>query len=391
MSDTITIKDVRTYAISKEGGGDYHLQEKGHWITDTYIANPMSMYPKYKKTRTSWGIGVLGSVVVEIELSNGIIGVATGLGGEPACWLIQNHFKRFLIGESPKNLNLIWDQMFKASMFYGRKGITICTISVIDLALWDALGILRDEPVWQMIGGKVRDEIHFYCTGPEPTAVKEMGFWGSKVPLPFGPGDGHEGLEKNYQYLKKHRESVPKDFPLMVDCYMSLTVQYAIALAKKCEDLNINWWEEVLHPDDIDGFVQIKQAHPDKKWTTGEHEYTRYGFRKLIESKSIDILQPDVMWVGGMTELLKISAMAAAYDLPVIPHGSGPYSSHFIFSQPHSPFCEYVAGSPDGKSVIKMFPYFDGEQLPDNGRIKPSYEPGFGMTIKSKDTLIEIK
>ena len=138
----------------------------------------------------------------------------------------------------------------------------------MDLALWDALGILRNEPVWQMIGGKVRDEIHFYCTGPEPT-MRDMGFWGSKVPLPFGPADGHEGLEQNYQFLKKHRESVPNDFPLMVDCYMALTVQYAIALAKKCQDLNINWWEEVLHPDDIDGFIQIKQAHPDKKWTTG--------------------------------------------------------------------------------------------------------------------------
>ena len=391
MSEKITIKEVRTYSTSKEGGGDYHLQEKGHWITDTYIANPMSMYPEYKKTRTSWGIGVLGSVVVEIELSNGVVGVATGLGGEPACWLIQNHFKRFLIGQSPKNLNLIWDQMFKASMFYGRKGLTICAISVVDLDLWDALGVLRNEPVWEMIGGKVRDEIHFYCTGPEPTVVREMGFWGSKVPLPFGPADGHEGLEKNYQYLKKHRDSLPENLPLMVDCYMSLTAQYAIQLAKKCEDLNINWWEEVLHPDDIDGFKIIKQAHPDKKWTTGEHEYTRYGFRQLIESKSIDILQPDVMWVGGMTELLKISAMAAAYDLPVVPHGSGPYSSHFIFSQPHSPFCEYIAGSPDGKSVIKMFPYFDGEQLPVKGKIKPSYDPGFGMTIKNKDLLVEFK
>ena len=149
MADKVTIKEVRTYSTSKKGGGDYHLQEKGHWITDTYISNPMSMYPEYKKTRTSWGIGVLGSVVVEIELSNGVVGVATGLGGEPACWLIQNHFKRFLIGQSPKNLNLIWDQMFKASMFYGRKGIKICAISVVDLALWDSLGILRNEPIWR--------------------------------------------------------------------------------------------------------------------------------------------------------------------------------------------------------------------------------------------------
>ena len=391
MSEKIYIKDVRTYITSKKSGGDYHLQEEGHWISDTVIANPMSPYPEYKQTRTSWGIGVLGSVIVEIELSNGIVGVASGLGGKPASWLIQNHFKRFLINQNPKNLNLIWEHMFRASQFYGRKGITVCAISVIDLAIWDALGILRNEPVMEMIGGKVRDEIHFYCTGPNPVAVKKMGFWGSKVPLPFGPADGHEGLEKNYNYLKKHRESVSKDFPLMVDCFMSLNVQYAIQLAKRCEDLNINWWEEVLHPDDIDGYKQIKRAHPDKKWTTGEHEYTRYGFRQLIETKSIDILQPDVMWVGGMTELLKISAMAAAYDLPVVPHGSGPYSSHFIFSQPHSPFCEYIAASPDGKSVIPMFPYFEGEQLPINGKVQIPNEPGFGMKLVDKENLVEVK
>ena len=391
MSEKIFIKDVRTYITSKKSGGDYHLQEKGHWISDTIIANPMSPYPEYKKTRTSWGIGVLGSVIVEIELSNGIVGVASGLGGKTASWLIQNHFKRFLINQNPKNLNLIWEHMFRASHFYGRKGLTICAISVVDLAIWDALGILRNEPVMEMIGGKVRDEIHFYCTGPDPVSVRKMGFWGSKVPLPYGPADGHEGLEKNYKYLKKHRESVPEDFPLMVDCFMSLNVQYAIQLAKKCEDLNINWWEEVLHPDDIDGYKQIKQAHPDKKWTTGEHEYTRYGFRQLIETKSIDILQPDVMWVGGMTELLKVSAMAAAYDLPVVPHGSGPYSSHFIFSQPHSPFCEYIAASPDGKSVIPMFPYFEGEQIPVNGKVQVPDQPGFGMKLIDKENLVQIK
>tara|TARA_Y100000589_G_scaffold55943_1_gene46330 strand:- start:385 stop:903 length:519 start_codon:yes stop_codon:yes gene_type:complete len=172
---------------------------------------------------------------------------------------------------------------------------------------------------------------------------------------------------------------------------MSLNVQYAIQLAKKCEDLNINWWEEVLHPDDIEGYKQIKQAHPDKKWTTGEHEYTRYGFRQLIETKSIDILQPDVMWVGGLTELLKVSAMAAAYDIPVVPHGSGPYSSHFIFSQPHSPFCEYIAASPDGKSVIPMFPYFEGEQIPVNGKVQVPDQPGFGMKLIDKENLVQIK
>jgi len=240
-------------------------------------------------------------------------------------------------------------------MFYGRKGLPVAVISVIDLAIWDLLGHIRNEPVYKMLGGATRERLNFYCTGPEPAAAKEMGFFGAKVPLPYGPGEGVEGLKKNVEFLTKHRESVGPDFPLMVDCYMSLNVPYTIEVVKATEHLNLNWWEECLSPDDSDGFEQIKRAHPCMKFTTGEHEYSRYGFRKLIEGRNLDILQPDVMWVGGMTELIKISAMAAAYDIPVVPHASGPYSYHFVVSQANSPFQEYLANSPDGKSVLPVF------------------------------------
>ena len=377
------IVDVRSYVIDAKGdGGDYHNQEKGHWIVDTDIANPMSSYSEYKSSRTSWGINVLGSILVEIEYSDGTVGISTGFGGVPACYMIEEHFKRFLIDANPRNTNLLWDQMFRASMYYGRKGVTMAAISTVDLALWDLLGKLRQEPVFNLIGGKAREEIPFYCTGPEPVAVRDMGFWGSKVPLPYGPADGHEGLKKNVAFLTKHRESVGDDYPIMVDCYMALNVPYAIELATACNHLNINWWEEVLHPDDFDGFKLLKQAHPDKKWTTGEHEYSRYGFRKLIEGRCVDIIQPDVMWLGGLTELLRVSAMACAYDIPVIPHGSGPYSYHFVTSQPHSPFCEYIANSPNGKSIIPVFGgLFTDEQIPVGGKLKVVDRVGFGLTL----------
>lgn len=97
-----------------------------------------------------------------------------GFGGPPACWLIENHFKRFVVGKDPRDTNLIWDQMFKASMFYGRKGITLATISVVDLAVWDLLGKLRGEPVYKMIGGRTKKEIPFYCTGPTPPDVSAL-------------------------------------------------------------------------------------------------------------------------------------------------------------------------------------------------------------------------
>ncbi len=388
-SNAFLITDIRVYTVdSDSGGGDYHRQKQGHWLIDTPIANPMSRYEKYKASRTSWGIGVLGSIVVEIETAAGHIGVATGFGGPPGAWLILHHFRRFLVGADARNINLISDQMFRASMFYGRKGLPVAAISVVDLALWDLLGKAREEPVYNLIGGKCRDDIEFYCTGPRPEAVKALGFWGGKVPLPHGPNDGEPGMRQNIAFLSAHRDAVGPDFPLMVDCYMSLTVPYAIRLAEKCKHLDIYWWEEVLHPDDIEGFAQLKQAHPGQKWTTGEHEYTRYGFRRLIEGRLIDILQPDVMWVGGLTELLRIAAHAAAYDLPVIPHGSGPYSYHFIASQPQSPFCEYVAASPDGRTVLPVFgTLFSGETLPQDGRLTVSDAPGFGMEIADRSVL----
>lgn len=387
-----TITAVRVSLVQSEGdGGDYFQQSEGHWLIDTLIANPMSGYDKYRESRASWGIGVMGSIVVEIETASGATGVATGFGGQPGAWLVQNHFSRFLVGEDARNITKIWDQMFRASMPYGRKGLPVATISVVDLALWDLVGKLRGEPVYNLIGGKCHEEISFYCTGPAPDAVKDLGFWGAKVPLPHSHFDGEEGLRQNVAYLEAQRAKVGAGFPLMVDCYMSLTVPYAIRLAEACAHLDIYWWEEVLHPDDVEGFRLLKQAHPKLTWTTGEHEYTRYGFRRLIEDRSVDILQPDVMWVGGLTALLQIAAQAAAYDIPVIPHGSGPYSYHFIASQPQRPLCEYVAASPDGRSIQPIFgKLFTGEDLPANGRLKVSDAPGFGMDIADRTLLAPI-
>lgn len=277
-------------------------------------------------------------------------------------------------------------------MFYGRKGLPVAVISVIDLALWDLQGKIRNEPVYKMIGGATRERLNFYCTGPEPAAARDMGFTGAKVALPYSPGEGPEGMRKNVEYLRQKRSEVGPDFPLRVDCYMSLNVQYTIELAEKCKDLNIDWWEECLSPDDFDGHALIKRAHPTLKFTTGEHEFSRYGFRKLIEGRNLDILQPDVMWVGGLTELLKVSSMAAAYDIPVVPHASGPYSYHFVVSQANSPFQEYLANSPDGKSVLPVFGnLFTNEPIPTKGYLDVSEldKPGFGLEINPQAPLID--
>ena len=393
MSTAFRIKDLRVYTLAPSSGAGTYFRPGAakHWLVDSLIANPMSGYAEYREKRSSWGIGVVGALVVEIETEDGRVGVATGSGGAPAAWLIRHHFARFLVGQDARNINLIWDQLYRASLPYGRKGLAIMAISAVDLALWDLVGKVRGEPVYNLIGGLSRDEITFYCTGPDALAIKNLGFWGAKVPLPHGPFDGEDGMTRNLAFLARQRAAVGPDFPLMVDCYMSLTVNYAIRLAEAAKPLNIHWWEEVLSPEDNDGYREIKRAHPGLIWTTAEHEYTRYGFRQLIAERTIDILQPDVMWVGGLTETLRIAAHAAAYDTPVVPHGSGPYSYHFIASQTGPAFCEYVAASPDGSAIHPVFgDLFTGEPMPVNGRMRLPDTPGFGMDLRDRAMLVEL-
>ena len=147
--------------------------------------------------------------------------------------------------------------------------------------------------------------------------------------------------------------------------------------------IGIHWWEEVLHPDDFDGHRLLKQALPTEKWTTGEHEYSRYGFRKLIEDRTIDVLQPDVMWAGGLTELLRISAHAGAYDLPVVPHGSGPYSYHFVLSQPHVAVLRICRQQRRRRCRCIRCSAACSPTSPfrSDGRLDVADKPGFGLTL----------
>ena len=379
----VTITDVRAFVLEQIGaGGDYHDREQGHWLVDNLIATPMSAYPEYKQSRTSFGINVMNSIVVEVEASDGTVGISAGQGGAPACYMIEKHFKRFLVGQDPRKLNQFWDQMFRSSRYYGGKGVPLWAISAVDLALWDLLGLLRQEPVYQMIGGVTRDQIELYCTGIRPDIAQQAGFIGGKMPLPHGPSDRVEGLNANVKQFRDMRERVGPDFLLMADCWMALDVPYAVDLAYALQEVGIYWLEEALLPDDFDGHKLLKERVPWMRWTTGEHEYTRYGFRKLIESRAIDILQPDVMWCGGLTELLRISAMAAAYDIPIVPHGSGAYSYHFVITQPHCPFCEYLNTSADCSEFPPVFgEMFINEQVPINGKIRPTDDPGWGLKL----------
>ncbi len=376
------ITQVRAYVVRDgAGGADYHDQPGAHWIDD-HIATPMARYPEYRQSRKSFGINVLGTLVVEIE-AGGIVGFAVTTGGEPAAFIVEHHLSRFLEGRDPGEVEKIWDQMYFSTQYYGRKGLVVNAISGVDLALWDLLGRLRGEPVYQMLGGKVRDELVFYATGARPDLAKDMGFIGGKLPLHHGPAEGEEGLRRNIVALATMRERVGDDFWLMLDCWMSLDLNYAMRLAHRAQAYGLKWIEEALSPDDYWGYAALKRAMPPGMMvTTGEHEATRWGFRMLLEMECCDLIQPDVGWCGGLTELVKIADLADSRGVLVVPHGSSVYSYHFVITRHNSPFAEFLMMAPDADRVVPMFsPQLVGEPVPENGRLKLGDAPGFGVEL----------
>lgn len=379
---TPSIRHIRAYTVGGGAGADYHDQPGGHWIDD-HVATPMSRYPRYRLSRQTFGLNVLGTMVVEVEADTGEVGFAVTTAGEIGCWIVEQHLARFVEDAAVTDLERIWYQMFHATLFYGRKGIVLNAISGVDLALWDLLGRIRQEPVYRLLGGAVRDEITFYATGARPDLAERMGFIGGKMPLHHGPAEGEEGLRQNLELAHTMRARVGPDFWLAYDCWMSLDLPYAVRLASKLREYDFRWIEEALPPDDYWSYAELRRRAPADMWiTTGEHEATRWGFRMLLEMGCCDIIQPDVNWCGGLTELVKISALAEAHNTYVIPHGSSVYSYHFVITRQHSPFAEFLMTHPDATEVVPMFaPLLTGEPAPENGKLQLPDTPGFGVEL----------
>jgi L-rhamnonate dehydratase len=354
-------------------------RRQNHWLGGK-VANPMTKYAEFRDSRDA-GIGADdgGTVVVEVEAESGQVGIWT-TNGLAAAAVITQHLARLVIGERASAHTRIWDRMFSSTLRYGRKGLVLHAISAVDLAIWDLHGKVVGEPVHALIGGRIRDAVPVYATGPRPETAAALGFAGAKLPLVWHPCEGEAGFRNNVALAREARESVPGDFPLMYDCWMALDVDYAVRLAHAVEPLGFTWIEEPLPPDDYAGLRRIRdRMPPTMTLNTGEHEYTAAGFKLLCEA-GVDVIQPDLGWCGGMTEVLRIADVARVYGVKVIPHTCGMPNYHFVVTQPGGDLAEFPVLSTDGTSVAPQHaPLFTGEDVPDQGLLTVGDRPGFGL------------
>src|SRR5262245_60968815 len=197
----------------------------GFWnTTDVEIANPLSIYPRFKPRRSLFYADDLGPLEVMIETDKGITGY--GYGGPGSAFVVEKHLPKLLLGEDPFQVERLWDIMWRGTLYYGRKGVAVHAISAVDNALWDIVGKATNTPVYKLLRGNAsggKQRVPCYCTGNNIEQAVEFGFKKLKLAIPHGPADGEDGLKKNEQLVKRARQLLGPEGEVMLDCWMAFT------------------------------------------------------------------------------------------------------------------------------------------------------------------------
>jgi len=319
---------------------------------------------------------------LDVLTDEGITGVSITYGGSLTKVLIEDTLKPMVIGEDPLNSERIWEKMYWATLQYGRRGAAISAISTVDIAIWDLKGKIFNLPVHRLLGGH-RDTVPSYVTGvdlhytndelvEEVTDYVRSGFKMIKIKL--GRKDPNEDLER----VKLVREAIGPNIDLALDVNNGWSLHTAMRMAKKFEEYDIYWLEEPILADEIENLAKLARE-TSIPIAVGENHYTKWEFRQLMEQGSAEVVQADIGKCGGVTEFIKIAAMADAYGLPICPHHTEYIDVALVAAVPNGLFheCVHEFFEPMGKLFINPI-------IPKNGEISPSSKPGFGIELNDK-------
>ena len=351
-------------------------------------------------------------VFVQVDTDEGITGWGeiTGTGALPnrAVAAVVREMSSFLEGDDPSQIEAIWNKVFRTMTYVGTRGITSCAVSGIDIALWDIRGKALGLPIYELLGGRVRESIalytHFPLGATPAEAAKNV-----MVPVedgvraiktdPYQPahvrrrreglapahpyldgGMDPQGEQEGADFIAAIREAVGPEVEIMIDAHAMFNVPTAIRLANKLAAYNLTWFEEPVPPESYHALRQVReQVQP--AICVGERLHTRWEFVPLLEQHLADFIMPDVTWTGGISELKKISTLAEAYYVPVSPHdASGPINvlagAHVMMTVPNFYKLETI------RSKMDSYDVFITEPLDTRGgNLYVPNKPGLGLEM----------
>ncbi|HML10683.1 MAG TPA: mandelate racemase/muconate lactonizing enzyme family protein [Stellaceae bacterium] len=344
--------------------------------------------------------------IVRIETACGITGwgeAKAQVGGmaqnQALTTMINDEFGPLLKGEDPRDITRLWEVLYSGTRGHyalshgrvfpvlGRRGITVSAISGVDCALWDILAKSLGVPVWRLLGGRRSEQMPAYASGgwagPDKIGdelmgyVKRGGFGAVKMRVGIIDGDPRASAHR----VHAAREALGPDIGLMCDAHGTLSVAEAKRFCRLVEDDNIAWFEEPVTADDKAGCAEVRRA-TDIPIAAGESEFTRHDFRDLVALGAVDIMQPDLAICGGITEAMRISAIASAHNLKLAPHlwaGAPAFAAGLAVAaaSPAGFIVEYSLGANPllHDLVEESFPVSDG-------MIEVPERPGLGITVR---------
>lgn len=333
-----------------------------------------------------------GWLIVEVESDDGLVGIGNAaLAPLVTKQVIDHYLKPLLLGANPWDIEFLWQHMYRHTMAFGRKGIGMTAISAVDIALWDLLGKAAKQPLYRLLGGRTKPRIPVYASRLYSTGLDNMaaearrycaeGYKAMKLRFGWGPADGAEGMRQNADLVRTVREAVGDGIDVMADAYMGWTLDYAKRMLPLLEPFHLRWLEEPVIPDDVRGYAELK-SYGRIPIAGGEHEFTLYGFRELLQANALDYIQFDTNRVGGISQARKIAALAEAFSIPVIPHAGQMHNYHVVMASLNSPMAEFFPPV-DVEVGNELFWYiFQGEPKAKDGFIDLDENlPGLGLTI----------
>ncbi len=331
------------------------------------------------------GSGGRAQLFIHIQTDEGIEGLGIGQAGPGVRDVVEHGLKDLLVGQDPFEIEKLWNDMFWRVRGYGRKGIAFCALSAVDIGLWDLKAKALGLPLYRLLG-PFRDSVPIYGSGgwtnfttdelvAEATGWVEQGV--RRVKIKVGKDFGQAERE-DIERLAAVRRAVGDDVAIYVDANNGYYPKQAIYMGREFEQYQIGWFEEPVLADDIDGLARIAAAL-DVPIATGEHEYTKYGFRELIARGGADIVQPDVGRVGGVTEWMKVAHMAHGFDLPVAPHAVQLVHLHLACATPNLKVVEYMNVALEGDRIW----YTEFPEQKDGMWSPYPDKPGLGLELSA--------
>jgi len=315
---------------------------------------------------------------------------------------------QLLVGEDPRRIEFLWQMMYRQHFWHGNGIVRSTAISGIDIALWDILGKIHNTPCHQLWGGKVRNHIRLYCHlgggkmedfyQTKPDDAKRFGdlaqeavgqgfsaFKSMAVPETM-PLEGLPAVRYAEACVSSMRDAVGEDIDIMVDCHARPSPRMGMLFAKALEPYGLYFFEEPCWPETMEDIALIQRS-VTTPIASGERLIGVHAFRELLEKRAVSVIQPDITHCGGLSEVLRISALAEAYRVSIAPHNpQGPVSTaaslEFGFSAPSYIICESVHQDVPWREDIVS----EGFVVEKAGRIvKPNEKPGLGIEINEEE------